>query len=170
MIPHHVSSQKGTRSNEWGTPDHILQIVRDLYGPFTHDLASSAEANRTVQALNYYDLGHPCPMDPKLPVGSTVWCNPPGPVKSVKAFWEIWCTQIVRGAVGGFLIFDQDHWRQLPAPPTNVTAAILRKRLKFVCAGQGAPFASTLIVSGTNLFGRRWEFNNLGHIVLWGPQ
>lgn len=161
----HTSVRRGTYSDKWGTPDHIITVVRDLYGPITHDLASSPEDNKRIQASKIWTAWDPCPEDPGMGAGDVVWCNPPGPCHSVKEFWDVWLKCVARGAVGGFLIFKQDHWRQLPAPPMPVLAVVLRKRLRYVGAKGGASFPSTLVLVGVcNLLPQVFD---LGHVVVW---
>jgi hypothetical protein len=176
-------------SDNWGTPDHVLQIVRDLYGPFTHDLASCEEHQEIVRAMRYWSEADPCP--PQVPVSSdsVLWCNPPGPRTRVEWFWRVWQDAIFRGAHGGFLVFKQDHFRALPAPEFPCTTIALRQRVKFIRSKEeiaflraeakrkgekykhsgGATFPSTLVLDG------RWAadsaFRNRlakhGHAQVW---
>lgn len=193
MIPDNTSIRRGTYSDSWITPPHVLDIVRGIHGQFTHDLASSQEANEIVRVLvGYWSAEHPCPLNPGLGSGDNAWCNPPGPGSRVKEFWAIWCAAIQAGATGGFLIFKQDHWRQLPCPPIPVTVIVLRKRLAFrapeieylrACERArkkgrpipsrraGANFPSTLILSGDFATepALRGMLAQHGHVMLWEP-
>jgi hypothetical protein len=170
MIPaDHTSIARGTYSDRWGTPDAILDLVREIYGPITLDLASSAAANRRVGAEQIYTFENPCPIKP--PASPVVWCNPPGPGKRVKEFWQAWQHAVAwpRCLGGGFLIFKQDHWRQLPSPLRPMAAVVLRKRLQFVAdVGAkpcGAGFPSTLILTPT---ARSLELAAAhGHVMIW---
>jgi hypothetical protein len=162
----HTSIARGTYSSEWGTPPWVLDISKLLYGTVHVDLASSAEANLYhVKARCYWSADNPCPSKPDVPAGHTIWCNPPGPCTLVKEFWQAWQYCIAGGAKGSFLIFKQDHWRQLPAPTMDVTALVLRRRLRFVGAKGGANFPSTLILSGNQL-DKPWLYE-YGHLLLW---
>lgn len=167
-IPDHTSKKRGTYSEEWGTPPEILDLIRALYGPITLDLASNIEANMLVKARYYWDRESPCPTKPPIDWGTCVWCNPPGRCKKVKYFWQVWLSCIERGACGGFLIFKQDHWRQLPAPPFPLPCIVLRKRLKFIGASQGASFPSTLVLSPGEL-AKRDLIKPFGHLTVWEP-
>lgn len=162
----HTSVARGTYSDAWITPQWVLGIVRGLYGNIGYDLASSLEGNTHVKAIVYWDISKPCPRRPRAPgKNSVVWCNPPGPCSRVKEFWQSWKHCIAQGARGAFLIFKQDHWRQLPPPSMDVTALVLRRRIRFVGAKGGANFPSTLILSGDQL-----EHEGLyghGHVILW---
>jgi hypothetical protein len=167
----HTSNARGTYSDAWGTPDHVIEIVRQLYGEIDYDLASNDEANKIVRAAQYWTQQRLCPKDPDIAAGSVIWCNPPGPRWHVDEFWSVWCRCVERGAVGGFLIFKQDHWRALPAPPVPCTAVVLRKRLRFVGAKGGANFPSTLVLSGRLFMDvrRTGKFSDTGPALVWEP-
>jgi hypothetical protein len=161
----HTSVTRGTYSNEWITPSWVLEISALLYGSIHVDLASSKEANWHVTAQSYWSADNPCPTKPNVPAGHVIWCNPPGPCVLVKKFWQAWQYCIADGAYGSFLIFKQDHWRQIPAPSMDVTALVLRRRIRFVGAKGGANFPSTLILSGDQL-DKPWLYD-YGHLMLW---
>lgn len=161
----HTSVARGTYSSEWITPPWVLDIARLLYGSITYDLASSELANMQVKAGFYWCVELPCPKKPEVPAGYTVWNNPPGPCSLVKEFWQSWQHCIAAGAKGAFLIFKQDHWRQLPPPRMDVTALVLRRRIRFIGAKQSANFPSTLILSGNQL-DKEWLYEH-GHVMLW---
>jgi len=167
-IADHTSRKRGTYSDSWGTPAEILDLIRVLYGPITHDLASNEQANRLVRAYRYWSVSDRCPLKPTLIPSAVVWCNPPGPGKQVKYFWQAWLHCIEQGASGGFLIFKQDHWRQLPPPPSPLPCVVLRKRLKFVGAPQAASFPSTLVLSPGEL-AKRDLIKPFGHLTVWEP-
>lgn len=161
----HTSIARGTYSSEWITPPWVLDIARCLYGMITCDLASSAEANKHIDAIWYWSIENPCPKEPSGAAVRTVWCNPPGPCSLVKEFWQSWQHCIAQEAKGAFLLFKQDHWRQLPPPRMDVTALVLRRRIRFIGAKQSANFPSTLILSGDQL-GMEWLYGH-GHLMLW---
>lgn len=166
MIAHHTSIARGTYQSTWGTPDYILDAVRGLYGPVEYDLASSFEHNKRVKAQRWFSKGAPCPRSVEGPVrpGDFFWCNPPGPCKLVAKFWATWCDAVARGAVGAFLLFNSDHWRQLAKPPFPVSVVVLRKRVRYVGAPHQANFPSVLILSPGGK-GRLPE--DFGHVVTW---
>jgi hypothetical protein len=161
----HTSIDRGTYSDKWITPPWVLGISELLYGSVHVDLASSRDANLYVKAYHYWSVENPCPSNPDVPARHTIWCNPPGPCALVKEFWQAWQYCIAGGAKGSFLIFKQDHWRQLPAPAMDVTTLVLRRRIRFVGAKGGANFPSTLILSGNQL-DKPWLYE-YGHLLLW---
>lgn len=160
---HHTSQQRGTMRDDWGTPEWVLDIVRGIYGPITHDLASNDEANQLVGAKWYWTRENPCPLHPPTEPEDVVWCNPPGPCAMVEHFWRIWWRCV--GLGGGFLVFNLDHLRQLPAPPQTATVLILRKRLRFVGASQGASFPSALVSPGR--VEQKASLLEHGHLLGW---
>lgn len=190
-IADHTSLQRGTWSDDWGTPETVLDLVRGLYGPIVLDLASSAEHNERVKAGWLYTTDYPCPDHPPMvntqSAGVSVWCNPPGPRSVVEAFWNVWRWCAERTGAGGFLIYKQDHWRALPPPSFLCTCVVLRKRLRFHRSeaeveflrveaerkgekykpAGGATFPSTLVLPGDV---RDRVHPDHGHALLWGPQ
>jgi hypothetical protein len=143
-----TSIRRSTYSDAWGTPQEILFLVHDLFGPIDVDLASSAEHNKRIHAKSFFSEDNQCPKDLTCKPGSVIWVNPPGPCSRVKLFWEIWCQQIFAfGCRGAFLIFSGDHLRQLEHPGFPLWVVALRKRLRFVGAKGGANFPSYLVLS-----------------------
>lgn len=61
-------------TDSWGTPDFILEAVRDCFGEIDLDPASSVEANKRVQAKAFYtkEMDGLC-----RPWFGKVFCNPP---------------------------------------------------------------------------------------------
>lgn len=167
-ITDHTSRSRGTYSNKWISPDSVLGLSRWLYGPITIDLASSGAANRHVKAARYWTASRPCPRRVPVEVGDHVWCNPPGPCGNVARFWAIWLDCIQRGAKGSFLLFKQDHWRQLSPPHRPMVGLVLRRRQRFVGAAGGANFPSTLVLSDVTTE-QRAHLQQHGHPVIWTP-
>jgi len=159
--PTFSSVKRGTYSESWGSPQPLLARVRDVFPRIDLDLASSDDHNRVVGAGRYYSLANLCPAHPPVAPGEVAWCNPPGPCFNVKFFWGAWISWLSRGAVGAFLIFSLDHWRQLPPPPMDLYVVILRKRIRFVGAPGGANFPSALVL--TKDPGSAFD----GHTVFW---
>jgi len=174
VVVHH--RREGVLSNDWGTPSEIIDLIRDLYGDINIDLASSEIHNKRIGAELSFTEAHPCLENlPDLlaqdPASYTVWCNPPGPGKEVKRFWNIWCRCMCSPNVsGGFLIYNIDHWRQLPQPTNFMYAVILNKRLKFVGAAHGASFASVLILHPTIHLHELDHVTEFGDVVKWGAK
>lgn len=70
------SSREEGYSDEWYTPIDVLNAAREaLGGPIDLDPASSAEANRTVQAARYFSLADDGLARPWI--SPRVWQNPP---------------------------------------------------------------------------------------------
>lgn len=178
-LPHHKSRASGTYRDDWPTPEHLIQSVHGIFGRIDIDLASSAASNVLVGAKDYYSRLDPCPDHIRVPQGSVLWCNPPGPGSEVKRFWRIWCRAIrVYEACGAFLIYNIDHWRSLERPPTILWAIPLPKRLKFEGAKHGAAWSSALVVRllspQTSDAGRAFneassKLHELGHVLRWEP-
>jgi hypothetical protein len=146
------SRTRGTYRDDHMTPDWVLDIHRTFFGDIDIDLASSAEANKHVQAKRYFSLENPCPRQVLPPLGNPVlWCNPPGPSKPVLAFWEIWRVAISEGAVGSFLCFSVDHFRLLKYHPNDTWVGFLRKRVAYRGSTGTLTIGSALIVCGVDV-------------------
>ncbi len=161
--PHLTSTQRGTYYADWGTPPELLDKVREITGPIGTDLASSREANETVQAWSYFTpdgLVGPHPNGP-------IWCNPPGPGKLVHDFWVIWNAMVKPAYTSAFLFFNIDHMRKAVAPRGLCTVVLLEKRQRFVGAPSGASFPSALVFSGDCLV--TCMDLGIGHAMLWSP-
>lgn len=156
-----TSAKRGTYSSTWGTPQEIMFLVHDLFGPIDVDLASSAEHNKRIHAKTFFSESNPCPKGLACRPGSVLWANPPGPCSRVKEFWEIWCWNVSLGCRGAFLVFSGDHLRQLEWPGFPLWVVCLRKRLRFVGAEGGANFPSYLILS------ERPNIAVPGHLMEW---
>jgi hypothetical protein len=189
----HTSMARQTYSDRWGTPREIIQLVVDLYGPISLDLASDDEHQDRLRDFlepyyTQYTAARSCPLCPPVQLSDVVWCNPPGPRWRAETFWAAWLNCIERGAQGGFLIFKQDYWRALQSPTVQCTAVVLRKRLKFArsaaevreaqrraealgkryAPNAGANFPSTLILSGRLEGERLYQAQKFGHTLYWG--
>ena len=142
--------QAGAQLDDWGTPAEVLDFVRLTCGPITLDLASNATANKLVKAKRFFSVENPCPSAfTKMPAGTVVWCNPPGPVAEVRRFWDIWqgCIVNSRASVqGAFLIFNLDHLRALSHPRVAYEVVFWRKRLRFVGAPSQYNHPSALVM------------------------
>jgi hypothetical protein len=75
---------QSSRSNEYGSPPHIIQMAREVLGQIDLDPATSENFNQIVQAVKFYtenDLGllqH---------WGGKVFLNPPGGAGGVQQKW-----------------------------------------------------------------------------------
>jgi ParB family chromosome partitioning protein len=73
MAKVHVSHNSG--NNEWYTPPDLVEAARSFMGAFDCDPASSAIANRTIQADRFYTVEDDGLRQPTW--GGRVWMNPP---------------------------------------------------------------------------------------------
>jgi hypothetical protein len=132
----------------YGTPSYIVDAAKRSLGidRFDIDVASNASYNETVGAKKFYSREDPCP--DTLPSDAYIWCNPPGPLKAARVFWE----KILKSEVENvaFLLFNVDYLRNWKPPHTltNWTLCFLHKRVTYVGGKSGAGFASALIVGG----------------------
>jgi hypothetical protein len=130
------SRAKGTYRDDHGTPDWLLEVVRGMHAGKIHiDLASSFEDNERVGADVFYSVENPCPPAINIEglVGrANIYCNPPGPAKKVKWFWDVWKDAVGNGLEGSFLVFSIDHLRLLsPSRYDDLYVCVIRKRLVF---------------------------------------
>lgn len=166
-IAHHTSRKRGTWSDKHGTPEHVIALVRQMFGRIDDDLASSHEFNKTVGARWYYSIESPCPEMIQTDIPSVIYCNPPGPSKNVIWFFDVWQEATRRPNAGAFLIYNIDHWRMLE-PKRPLWALMFRKRLAFLGIphrkrSDGANFASVLVTT-------KKPPKGFGHIFRWEPK
>lgn len=163
------------------TPPHIVELVHEVLGGIDLDLASDAEANKTVRAKSFCSVNSQTPM-PAIP--QSMFCNPPGGKVNGKSqaiiFWDKLLELRRRGFVSHaiFLAFNinslcvsqdgvRDHMLDFPT-------CIPRDRIKFVHpdplvikehpARHNAIIYVPGMVDKTSLF---WKhFNHLGDIVV----
>lgn len=81
-----------SRSDEWGTPGHILDMVREvLGGPIDFDPASDEHFNETVKASVFLTKGQDA-LTTEWPATGNVFLNPPGGKRKNRSntalFWE----------------------------------------------------------------------------------
>lgn len=164
--PHLTSPSRGTYYDSWGTPNSLLQHARDTLGiaQFGYDLASSEEANKLVQARHFWtkdDPFVPSVEGMKKLAQAAVWCNPPGPVVKVRAFWDI----VRRLPKASFLFFSMDHMKLARTPVNDALVCMLSRRVQYVGAKSTSPMPSALVVIG-------WEnaraLEYAGNVFRWG--
>jgi len=163
-IAHHTSKRRGTWSAEHGTPEHVIELVRRIFGRIDVDLASSMVFNEIVRAACFYSRMLPCPDDldaDYLQKPTVIYCNPPGPSGEVKRFFDIWQRATKQPNHGAFLIYNIDHWRML-RPTRPLWALMFDKRLRFIGAQHQANFGSVLITT-------KKPPKGFGHIFRWEP-
>jgi len=161
-IAHHTSRKRGTWSAEHGTPKHVIELVRKMFGRIDVDLASSNEFNESVGALYFFSKEDWCPAHLSVWGHPQVfYCNPPGPSSEVKRFFDIWQRATDHPNLGAFLVYNIDHWRMLH-PSRPLWALMFAKRLKFIGAKHQANFGSVLITT-------KKPPKGFGHIFRWEP-
>lgn len=148
--------QHSNKSSEWYTPSWILDAARDILGTIDLDPASSAIANETVQAYQWYSKAHSgigkswskCENDP-----STIWLNPPSPAI---AWWKELMLQHSLGYVKHALFMAYNvqlaQVSQGKGCPSILDFPVcwFSKRIRFVGAGNSPANASALVyVPGT---------------------
>lgn len=165
--PQLTSQARGTYRDDHGTPDWVLDLHRSIHGPTIHqDLASNPQAQLKIQAEAFYTEDVPCPRYLNTLPGEVVWCNPPGPARKVREFWDIWCHCMSQGSRGSFLLFSVDHMRLLQKlPPRPVFVGFLRKRLTFEGNTNSAAIGSALVTTHAPLMISDLE---LATWLIWG--
>jgi hypothetical protein len=169
-----------SKSNEWYTPAHIIELAREVLGSIDLDPASSPEANETVKATSYctaQEDGYSQPWGGKDdPI--TVWLNPPygkeeGERETNAMRWSrkliiehdaghVKAAILLVKAALGYEWFEQ-LWYDYPT-------CLLRKRLSFVRPDGSddgeAKHATALIYLGEDIDRFRSAFRSIGRVIL----
>lgn len=83
-----------SRSDEWYTPLHIIELSRDVLGTIDLDPASCEFANKTVRAKKYFDIVSNGLESSWGSVPTNIFINPPSGkskdsnISLMKRFWE----------------------------------------------------------------------------------
>lgn len=176
-----MNVQHSSRSDDWYTPQRILELVKQVLGAIDLDPASSCEANLSVEASTYYNEaqdGLTCTWQP----GSSVFLNPPGGKVGNKSkaglFWKKLMEYREAGSLKDavFLAFSvealQSTQRKGCPPIAAFPFCVPAKRIAFVPADgskKTAPSHSNMIVyvpgtvDRTELFAR--VFSELGEVI-----
>jgi hypothetical protein len=167
-------------SSDWGTPPHVLRLVREVLGPIELDPASSPEFNRTVQASRILT---PAENALAVPWGwaRSIYLNPPGGVESGKplaaAFWGRLLEHRRSPGFGhaiflGFSLSILATTQSAELPVMAFPFCVLRRRLSFLReegTPAGAPTHNNLLVYVPGeIDGRRKfveTFRRLGAVV-----
>jgi hypothetical protein len=135
-----------SESDEWYTPDFVIDCVHSMFGQVDLDPASSNKANETVKAnhiLTYEDDGLSHFWD-----AEKLFMNPP----YSKMF--DWVKKVVE---------EHDAGRTKEAlVGSRFASCAVNRRLKFSSSGNSAPFASELFYLGQDLPGFKKAFSSLG--------
>lgn len=161
----------------WITPPEIIKLVTDVIGVIDLDPASSATANKIINASNYYtkeqdalSLNWKC---------DNFFLNPPygkiGNKSQAGVFAEYAISQYKQGYVdngGIILLHDRSGYSWFENLALQLPCVTLRERIRFInpntmAQGDQAKTAQTLFVVGTN-FRQRFidTFKELGRIYI----
>lgn len=153
-------------SNEWYTPAHIVKRVYKCMGRITLDPCSTPEANKTVEATNFYTM-----QDDGLskPWHSRVYMNPPygdDIAKWVKKLLEEFGHGRIEMAIALVPARTDTAWfHSMRAFPK----CFIRGRIKFSGPGNNgnsAPFPSCAIALGCDLKDFVNAFSGLGDVYV----
>jgi hypothetical protein len=140
-----MNIQHSQRTDEWGTPKSIMNLVRDLLGTIDLDPASDAHFNRTVDAYYFFtkedgdSLTRPW-LTPAAPTEAAIFLNPPGGKtcnkSNVVLFWQKLMDEVDAGHVKhaifmGFSIECLQTTQQCSRAVPSYPICIPRSRLRF---------------------------------------
>jgi ParB family chromosome partitioning protein len=143
-------AQHLSKSNEWYTPENIVEAARFLMGGIDLDPASCLVANRTVKARRIYDAADD---GISKPWSGRVFLNPPGGLRdgesSMRVWWQSLAERHARGEVSQafFVAFTLEILRtsQQGTPAQRYFRCYPSSRIKFVGAGTQPTHANVLI-------------------------
>jgi hypothetical protein len=121
-------------SVEWYTPPHIIELARQVLGGIDLDPATSMNAQRWIQATNFYTALTPL----QAPWVGRVWLNPPfddtpswvGRLEREFTCGDVTAALLLVNSAPGY-VWWEELWRRRPV-------CMLRERLRF-CRADGAP-------------------------------
>lgn len=143
--------QHSNKSSEWYTPSWIMDAARDVLGTIDLDPASSAIANETVRAYQWYSkqcsgtgkVWTTCEGDP-----ASIWLNPPSPAIE---WWKGLMTQNRMGNVKHALFLAYNVQLAQVSQGKGIPSILdfpvcwFSKRIRFVGAGDSPANASALV-------------------------
>ena len=151
---------------EWYTPEHVIDAAAQVMGDIDLDPASNANANRIVNALNFYtkdDNGL------EQPWVGRVWLNPP--YDNVGPWVEKLIAEYEAGNVSeAVLLVNANTETRWFERLWNYSICFIRGRLKFwnpeKTTGVGAPHGNAAIYVGPHSGAERFaeEFKKLGTV------
>jgi ParB family transcriptional regulator, chromosome partitioning protein len=157
-----------TPSNEWYTPEHLVDAARQTMGGIDFDPASCAVANEVVQATRYMTIDDDA-LRQDWPAGRT-WVNPPYSGRGVMAAWA---AKIIASSAGRTMCVitlaspSTGWWHELVR--AAVATCFLRARPRFwgpaLGASRGPGFGCTVFYFGQDHHAFRREFGELGLIM-----
>lgn len=139
-----MNIQHSQRTDEWGTPANIMQLVHNVLGRIDLDPASDTGFNKTVQAEHFFTKEHhalsrPWGVDHAVK-GTTIFLNPPGGKtcnkSNVVLFWQKLMDEVAEGRVKhaifmGFSIECLQTTQQCTKSVAEFPICIPSKRIKF---------------------------------------
>lgn len=138
-----MNAQHSSRSDSWGTPRHVIDLVRTVLVTIDFDPASSAEFNDLVKA-NSYLTAEDDGLSADWKHGS-VYCNPPGGKRLGKSmtqlFWSRLMSHLKTGAMTHaiFMAFSLEAMQSTQGKGVPSIAEFMfcipSKRLAFVSPG-----------------------------------
>ena len=165
MPAHYASSE----SNEWHTPPYYVAMARQVMGSIDLDPASCAEANKTVQAANFFKESRDGLVRPWYG-GGNVWLNPPYGRGSAAKWSSKLIEEYEKGHVKQAILLvpnsTDTHWFQ---PLWEYSICFVQGRIKFQAGdGQSARSntkGSVFVYFGINQGEFADVFGGIGHIV-----
>lgn len=143
-----MNIQHSSRTDEWYTPPHIIEMVREVLGTIDLDPASSVEANRFAEASTIYTVESDGLIQRWY---GSVYCNPPGGKTGNKSNAALWWQKLMhsRGLID-HAIFMAFSLEALQTSQNYGVPGILefpicvpRKRIRFLdCYWQEGPAPS----------------------------
>lgn len=175
-----MNIQHSSRSDEWYTPDYIIEKVRSLLGTIDFDPASSTLANAKVQACKFFTKDDDALTTEWLP--GTLFCNPPGGKIKNKSktalFWEkLMCWRESGNLTHGvFLAFSLEALQTSQGKGCKAIGefpfCVPKSRIKFVLPNGSIPTApshSNVLVYVPGTVDKTEEFYNifsaLGNVI-----
>jgi phage N-6-adenine-methyltransferase len=134
------------KSDEWPTDDAVVDELARRYGPFTLDVAATAENAKAPRFFTEFDDGLSKSWADEVG-GGAVWCNPP--YSDVEAWVAKALAESLRGATVVLLLpsrTDTRWFHLLLAAQDRCEILFCRGRLRFGDATSSAPFPSLVIV------------------------
>lgn len=135
-----------SKSDEWPTDQAVVDDLSRRFGPFTLDVAATAENAKAARFYTQADDGLSKPWANDVG-GGAVWCNPP--YSDVEAWIAKGLAESARGATVVFLLparTDTRWFHLVLAAQDRCTVIFCRGRLRFGDATGSAPFPSLVIV------------------------
>lgn len=166
VVRAHVSNNSG--NNEWYTPSNYINAARDVMGGIDTDPASSAIANRTVGAAQYFDAESD---GLKQKWAGRVWMNPPYAQPLMSDFAEAVSSRYESGEIEQACILvnnaTETQWFQRLL---SVATAVCfpKSRIKFLDpeGNPGAPLQGQAVVyMGMNISAFKDSFCSFGKVL-----